>query len=78
MGTPDARKANYAYPLDLKKTLDEVVGGYEIFALVEVGIPGKEEQYVKAFEQVLAKREKAASYLMANLPWDLFVSVFLP
>jgi len=76
MGTPDTRKANYTYPPDLKKTLDEVVGGYEIFAMVEVRFPGKEIQYIKALDEMLSKREKSASYLMENLPWDLFVCVF--
>lgn len=76
VGSPDAMKSNYTYPPDLKKTLDEVVGGYQIHPLVMLFIPGKEKQYIKAFDEMLCKREKAASYLMGNLPWDLFVCVF--
>ena len=76
VGSPGWFKASGTYPPDLKKTLDKVVGGYEILPLVLLTIPGKEEQYIKAFDEILSKREKAASYLMANLPWDLFVGVF--
>jgi predicted AlkP superfamily phosphohydrolase/phosphomutase len=76
LGSPPATEANYTYPPDLKKTLNELVGGYEILPPVLISIPGREGQYAKAFDEVLGKREKAASYLMRNLPWDLFVYVF--
>ncbi len=76
LGSPDVMKANCTYPPGLQRRLDKVVGGYEIHPLVLLGLPGREEQYIKAFDEILVKREKAASYLMANLPWDLFVCVF--
>ena len=76
VGSPDVMKANYTYPPELQKTLNEVVGGYEIVPLILLGIQGKEEQYIKVLEGMLGKREKAASYLLANMPWDLFVGVF--
>ncbi len=78
IGSPalDALKASYTYPPELKKTLDEVVGGYEIIPLLEMLIPNIEEKCIKAFDELLKKREKAASYLMDNFPWDLFVCVF--
>ena len=68
--------ANYTYPPELSKTLDEVVRGYEVFPMVNLNIPGKEQQYIKDLSEMLDKREKAASYLMGNLPWELFVCVF--
>jgi predicted AlkP superfamily phosphohydrolase/phosphomutase len=76
MGTPDVTKSSYTYPPDLSKTLDKVVGGYEIHPVILLSIPGKEKQYIKACSDMLRKREKAASYLMENWPWDLFVGVF--
>jgi predicted AlkP superfamily phosphohydrolase/phosphomutase len=76
LGAPPAIKSNYTHPPELKKTLDEVTGGYEIIPLMLLTIPGKEKQYMKVLNETLAKREKAASYLMENLPWDLFVCVF--
>ncbi len=78
IGSPalDAMKTNYTYPPELKKTLDEVVGGYEIIPLLEMRLPNIEEQCIRAFDELLEKREKAASYLLANTPWDLFVCVF--
>ncbi|MFC1904402.1 alkaline phosphatase family protein [Chloroflexota bacterium] len=76
IGSPDAIKATYTYPPDLKETLNETVGGYVIYPWVELSIPGKEEYYIKASDEIIRKREKAASYLMGNLPWDLFVCVF--
>jgi len=76
VGSPEAMKTSYTYPPDLKETLDEVAGGYEIIPWTLLFVTGKEKSYIRAFDEVLAKREKAASYLMANLPWDLFVCVF--
>ena len=76
IGSPDATKTHYTYPHDLKKKLDKVVGDYQIHPLFTGNAPGKEDQLIKSLDEILIKREKAASYLMANFPWDLFVCVF--
>ena len=79
LGTPfaDATKGVYTYPSNLGETLDRVVGGYEIEAVIDMRVAAKEEQYKKALEQILAKRLKAAKYLLTNFDWDLFICVFV-
>lgn len=74
--TTSATESNITYPPGLKYALDDVVGNYEILPPVLLTIPGKEAEYIKAWNETLNKREKAARYLMGNMPWDLFVCVF--
>jgi len=76
VGSPPASEAGYTYPPELSQTLDKVVGGYEIIPPVLLTIRGKEEEIAQAFDRVLTKRVKAASYLMRNFSWDLFVCIF--
>ena len=76
LGSPPASEAGYTYPPELKQTLDNIVGGYEIVPPVLLTIKGREEEIAQAFHRVLTKRVKAARYLMKNFPWDLFVCVF--
>lgn len=76
VGTPQSERTNYTYPPTLKKTLDEIVGGYVITPSVMLTLCGKEREYLKLFEETLGKRVKAARYLMNNFTWDLFVCVF--
>jgi len=76
MGSPETWKANYTYPPGLKKELDRVVGGYEIFPAVSVPIKGQEKAYLETLHRAVSKRLEAAKFLMGNFPWDLFVCVF--
>lgn len=76
VGSPLTSEADYTSPLELRHTLDKVVGGYEILPPILLTIQGKEEEIARAFDRVLTKRVKAARYLMHNFPWDLFVCVF--
>jgi len=76
IGTPQTANTNYAYPPELEKTLDELVGGYVIVPPVVLTLPGKEEAYLKVFNEILNKRIKAAKYLIDDSAWDLFVCVF--
>jgi len=75
LGTP--QRADYTYPPELKKTLDKLVGGYEVFPPVILTRYRREKEYLKLFNELLDKRGKTASYLINNLPWELFVCVFL-
>jgi predicted AlkP superfamily phosphohydrolase/phosphomutase len=74
LGTP--RTAKYTYPPQLKNTLSEVVGGYDVFPVVILTRHDREKEYLKLFNEVLNKRVKAARYLMSSFPWDLFICVF--
>lgn len=76
IGTPQPANSNYTYPPQLEETLNEVAGGYMIVPPVTLTVHGKEEQYLKVFNETLDKRVKAARYLMSNFPWDLFICVF--
>ena len=76
MGSPETLKANYTYPAELKKVLDKVVGGYEIFPAVSVPVKGRERAYLDTLKKAVDKRLKAARFLLNNFSWDLFVCVF--
>ncbi len=76
IGTPIKASTNYTYPAELKKTLDEVVDGYEVFPPVILTLGGQEKKYLETYREALNKKVKAARYLIRNFPWDLFVSVF--
>ena len=47
------RGTGYTYPSELSKTLDEIVGGYEIVPIVNITIPGKEKQYIKELKEMI-------------------------
>ncbi len=76
MGSPETWKTNYTYPPELKKTLDKVVGGYEIFPAISAPLKGQEKTYLETLRRTIDKRLKAAKHLMRSYPWDLFVCVF--
>jgi len=75
IGSPESRKSNYTYPPSLQRTLDRLVGGYEIAPPI-LAPSTKAEQFIKELGRLLDKRLKAASYLIKNFPWDCFVCVF--
>lgn len=77
MDAASALKKNYTYPPELSGILDRVVDGYEILPLLELTIPDREQQYVKVFDEMIEKKEKAARYLLDNFNWDLFIGVFV-
>ena len=76
IGAPETRKSNYTYPPSLKKILDKLVGGYEIFPPIAPPTVGREERYLSILSEMVDKRVKAAIYLMNHFSWDLFVCVF--
>ncbi len=76
IGSPESWKANYTYPPELKRTLDRLVGGYEIFPPVSAPSKGQEAAYLEALRQTILKRTKAAKFLIKSFPWDLFICVF--
>ncbi|UCH51028.1 MAG: alkaline phosphatase family protein, partial [Chloroflexota bacterium] len=75
IGTPGTT-TRYTYPASLAKTLDKIVGGYEVEPVMDLTLYGRETRYSKVSREMLNKRLKVARYLMTNFHWDLCVCVF--
>ena len=73
---PGTTRAQYTYPPSLRRALEKAVSGYEIEAVVDLTMGGKEKQHIATFDEMLSKKLKAAKYLVANFDWDLFICVF--
>lgn len=76
VGAPEIAGIKYTYPSELKKTLDEVVGDYEITSKILLTLYNQEEKCLLSANEILGKRVQAAKYLINNYPCDLFVCAF--
>jgi predicted AlkP superfamily phosphohydrolase/phosphomutase len=75
-GTPPSSRAKYTYPEALQHELEKVVPGYEPLPLIDLTIPGKEEENSIALLEEVNSRTKAAKYLIKEYSWKLFITVF--
>jgi predicted AlkP superfamily phosphohydrolase/phosphomutase len=77
-GFPTPFSSEYTYPVELRKQLDDLVGGYEVdvIATAPNQMKGGEEAYLREVERVHEKTLKAAKHLIRNQQWDLFLVVF--
>lgn len=71
--------ANFTYPPELAKEIEDRVGGYTIEINDRRYIPDRdisEEEFVKLVRKAIVQQTKAANYLFNYYEWDLFLIVF--
>ena len=77
LDAPDEASPNFTYPPDLYRELTARVGPYHIDTnILGYARAGRLEQAVQATQEVVERRTTAASYLLGQEAWDLFVVVF--
>ena len=77
LDAPSEESPGFTYPPGLYHELREKTGSYFIDTnILGYARRGRYDQAMAATQEVVARRAAAASYLMEQYPWDLFVVVF--
>lgn len=77
LDAPGESSPSFTYPTGLYEELQREVGEYLIDTnILGYARSGRWKQALAATEQVIAQRERAATYLLQRYPWDLAVVVY--